>query len=214
MMKQTPTADTAVPSTKKHKFGKRQCGCDNELKDWICQYSAAAGKVIVLDSGEDQKLPWEADIFEYTPPVGILHLTKSALPTPVVTPAVTPAVGEPGETLIGHIQQGGSITLDATSTTVVGFVFLAGIVYNSDGKTLFNEGHFKKVIIRRTDKSTGNTSDGSIDSSSVLQIDGVTAATPWTVTYDDCDLTKGKFATSCASRIATDSFFSGTPTTG
>lgn len=214
MIKQTTTADTAVPSTKKHKSGKCQCGCDNELKDWICQYFEAVGKVIVLDSGEGQKLPWEADIFEYTPPVGILHLTKSALPTPVVTPAVTPAVGEPGETLIGHVQQDGSITLDATSTTVVGFVSLAGIVYKSDGKTLFNEGRFKNVIIRRTDKPTGNTSDGSIDSSSVLHIDGITTATPWTVTYDDCDLTKGKFATSRAYGIATDSFFSETPTTG
>jgi hypothetical protein len=123
-------------------------------------------------------------------------------------------VGEPGETLIGHIQQDGSITLDATSTTVVGFVSLAGIVYKSDGKTLFNEGRFKNVIIRRTDKPTGNTSDGSIDSSSVLHIDGVTAATPWTVTYDDCDLIKGRFATSRVYEIATDSFFSETPTTG
>lgn len=164
----------------KHKPTKCQCGCDVELKDWICKYFEAVGKIIVLDSGEGQRLPWEGDIIAYDPPV-----------SPPSIMAITSASLVDGETLVGHIHNDGSITQSSTSNVLVGYVALSGVVYDNDGNLLSKAWTNKNLKVVRTDEATEE--DGSISTlDSVLHLPGVDTPTPWTVTYDDCDLTKGK----------------------
>jgi hypothetical protein len=79
-----------------------------------------------------------------------------------------------------------------TSTVPVGYVGMDGVVYDTSGNLLYNSWSTQDLKIVRTDKPTGKDSDGYISGpDSVLHLDGVDTPTPWTVTYDDCDLTKG-----------------------
>jgi ABC toxin-like protein/neuraminidase-like protein len=97
----------------------------------------------------------------------------------------------PGELLVGHIHTDGSITVNATSTVPVGYVALDGTVYSTNGVLLASLWTRYSLKVVRTDKPTGPGADGSVTSpDSKLVINGVTTATPWSVTYDDCDLTK------------------------
>ncbi|KAF2175464.1 hypothetical protein K469DRAFT_683882 [Zopfia rhizophila CBS 207.26] len=85
-----------------------------------------------------------------------------------VDPARTSSTLAEGETLVGHINTDGSITLPT--------------VY---------ERKLLKVV--RTDKPTGKVPNGYIDSSdSTLYLYGVDTPTPWTIAYDGCDITKVK----------------------
>jgi hypothetical protein len=188
-----------VETNKTHKPAKCQCGCDTELKDWICKYFESVGKVIVLDSGEGQRLPWEGDIVAYKPPIPIALAMTSAVST---TGASTASLA-PGEILVGHIHSDGSITETSTSATKVGYVALDGVVYNLKGDLLVNSWSQYLLKVVRTDQVTNLGSDGSINmSDSKLQLEGVDTPTPWTVVYDDCDLTKGKRIFSSISTIS------------
>lgn len=187
-----------------HKSAKCECGCDAELKDWICKYFESVGKIIVLDSGEGQKLPWEGDIIASDPPVTNPSLTLAvtapapAPPAPApapanatITPSTSPSLAD-GETLVGHIHNDGSVTQSATSSILVGYVALSGVVYDTTSQPLANSWPGKDLTVVRTDKPTGDDSDGFISSTdSMLHLNGIDTPTPWTVTYDDCDLTKG-----------------------
>ncbi|KAH7378543.1 hypothetical protein BKA64DRAFT_244791 [Cadophora sp. MPI-SDFR-AT-0126] len=181
--------ESAASENRKHEPKKCQCGCDTELRDWICKYFESVGKIIVLDSGEGQRLPWEGDIIAYIPPIPIIARVMPRLIAADATNPSPPALG-PGEILVGHIHTDGSITVDSTSTVPVGYVALDGTVYSTNGVLLVSLWTRYLLKVVRTDQPTGLTSDGSITSQSKLMIDGVTTATPWTVTYDDCDLTK------------------------
>lgn len=118
---------------KKHKSAKCQCGCDAELRDWICKYFESVGKIIVLDAGEGQRLPWEGDIIAHDAPITIrLALTSGKAAAAGGGGASTTALAD-GEILVGHIHTDGSITQLSTSTVLVGYVALSGIVYNTQG---------------------------------------------------------------------------------
>jgi hypothetical protein len=177
---------------KKHKPKKCECGCDDELKDWICKYFESVGKVIVLDSGQGQRLPWEGDIIAYVPidtgPRFAAIRRAEGQPNSAIVSAADLA---DGEILVGHIHTNGSITASATNNIEVGYVGLDGVVYSSNGELLIRSWSDYEIKVVRTDEPTGDTSDGSIGSeNSKLKLSGITTPTPWTLAYDDCDLTQ------------------------
>jgi hypothetical protein len=174
----------------KNKKVKCQCGCDAELKDWICKYFESVGKIIVLDSGEGQRLPWEGEIIAFDPPITIAIMAPRITKPNNATTNAVPSLEE-GETLVGYIHNDGSITQTATSTVLVGYVALSGVVYDTQGNLLANSWPGKRLKIVRTDQPTTDLSDGYVDTvDSTLHLTGVDTPTPWTITYDDCDLTK------------------------